>query len=368
MLGSLIEGISGFCQRQTRSMVSHRSEEIHGGASQSSLLPSSDETLESQDELAASATDPKPPRRQLKSLPSQHHHTPSKNQGSTSQPRGPEQQERCDTRDVDTTAKQAARRASSGPSQSPDPYISPATWQHVQRENARLFDDNTKLIQDLRHCQRLYNGAHLQLTASKDRETEHQNTEFRLRRRLMEHETEIQQTKIALNTERTTRVQEKIQLNSELTNAKAEGRLWQKSLEECKERIFRIQPLEHTTDAKLAGQYRSLCDAIEDWADSHFGEFDNLLAGTETIVWSENCLKILKACLYAGGGMRIVLDYPHAGGVMLRFFILRYLHEFLLHEDRVCAGLPVQYQKFIRGIENGMNDLEPRRGTSNLLV
>ena len=150
---------------------------------------------------------------------------------------------------------------------------------------------------------------------------------------------------------------------SELNVSKQEAQKLHENLEQCKERIFGMQPVEQVTDAQLGKQYQSLCETIEDWVERQFGGLDSLFENVLEIEWIEPYKGMLIEYLVTDGELNVALQCPSASDAMLRLLMDRHLQNFVLHEGIVFFGLSDAYRRFLLDLKTEMRKLEPRRST-----
>ncbi len=150
--------------------------------------------------------------------------------------------------------------------------------------------------------------------------------------------------------------------NGDLVQAQAEIRHLKDCLDDCKERIFKMQPLEHMTDTDIAEQYRSLCESVADWTDTRFGDFDHPFSRLHTCMGREVPAKLIHDYLIQGKKMELAQKYPSAGCTMITFLICRHLYQTILRETLCYPSLDPQCEEFVSFIANAMRQNEPRRG------
>lgn len=194
-------------------------------------------------------------------------------------------------------------------------------------------DDHTKQLQTLVHKLRqkgLEQNVQIQL---KDEAI------ARLQNTILDHQKgsdmQAQQYERAVS-ERTLQLEKQ---SCEVVGAQAEISALRKDLEDCKGRIFAMQPVQGMTDTQLLDLYRDLCQNIEDCVETCFDDVDNALISmanaqqTESrgsLVLSHFVLSELEATVVHSS-----IDKP-----MLGSFIFRVLYDGILKEDLPVPGLP----------------------------
>ncbi|KAF7511581.1 hypothetical protein GJ744_004169 [Endocarpon pusillum] len=217
---------------------------------------------------------------------------------------------------------------------------------HVAQQDSLLEidDNNLKLVSELNHAVKLNANLkeHIRCAGAELKSTVQERDA--LRNRLTEYERREQSK------------------NGELVQAKADIQHLKKCLDDCKERIFKMQPLEHLTDSEIAEQYRTLCDSISDWTDSQFGDYDNPLGMLDACFATETPTKLIHAYLIRDGLMEVVKKCPTAAFPIITYLIHRHVYQSVLRENLCFPGLDPQCEDFVFFMANAMKNNEPRRG------
>lgn len=136
------------------------------------------------------------------------------------------------------------------------------------------------------------------------------------------------------------------------------------NLTECKDDLLRLQPPSQMSDSELSEQYSNLHQQISKWVDDETEDslfleqrFENLSASNEPPELLRKCLTI--------DHFRLGKKYPQSQPLILRYIIHYYLDQHIFRDDIHLFGLDSQFTAFLRGIEQGMRELEPRRGMIN---
>lgn len=156
--------------------------------------------------------------------------------------------------------------------------------------------------------------------------------------------------------------------HGELIQAKTEIQHLKECLDDCKEKIFKMQPLEHLTDCEIAGQYRSLCESISDWTDSQFGDNDNALSGLDICLKNDSPASSLQEYLIQGHLMNVVKQTPNATCAVIIHLIQFELHQAVLRQDLCFPSLDLKFEKFVSLVANAMRTNEPCRGMGLLCL
>lgn len=153
-------------------------------------------------------------------------------------------------------------------------------------------------------------------------------------------------------------------LKEQLNNATAKNRSLEDSLEECKERIFKLQPFEAKSDTDIASIYETLCDNISAWvADMFdaFGETGEMSNGMAALVADSELRKTEPSAL--GNGMVLLVKaHPVTDEVVLSSLIIRLLYRKVFGTKDLCFGLDTSTQNFLLRIMKEFSHLEPSKG------
>ncbi len=150
--------------------------------------------------------------------------------------------------------------------------------------------------------------------------------------------------------------------NGELVQAKSDIQHLEKCLDDCKERIFKMQPLEHLTDSEVAEQYRTLCESISDWTDSQFGDYDIPLSMLEACFGTGTPARLVHAYLVPDRLMEVAKKYPNAACPIITYLIHRHVDQSILREDLCFPGLDPTCEEFVSFMANAMKNNKPSRG------
>ena len=144
------------------------------------------------------------------------------------------------------------------------------------------------------------------------------------------------------------------------------GRL-QDALEECKDKIFDMQPDQHMSDAQIRNHYGSYCESVGDWVDSTFQDAGGLLVSlkdgslsTQTV---NNLLKYLPL-----GALDLVQRYPVLDSILLEGFLHGIIYEKFFNSQDHFPGLPMGIENFLNRAEQGLKRLEAHSGKCRVIV
>jgi hypothetical protein len=116
------------------------------------------------------------------------------------------------------------------------------------------------------------------------------------------------------------------------------------------------------TDSKIADQHRSLCEAISDWTDSEFGDYENPFSVLQTDMAREGPAKLIHKYLVQGHKMAVVKAYPSAGCTMITFLTHRHPYQSILRESFFYPCLDAKCERFVSFVVGAMSQNPPRRG------
>jgi hypothetical protein len=137
-------------------------------------------------------------------------------------------------------------------------------------------------------------------------------------------------------------------------------------LDDCKDQIFRMQPIEYMTDSQIGEQYVALCEAISDWTDRQFGELEDPISAIAKIMNRPDTAQVIDEFFVGTGYLQIASYYPSLGCIILTVFIHLYWHHAVLHEEIFFPGLNPAWQGLVSFVEHGMRTSQPSRGNTAL--
>ena len=133
------------------------------------------------------------------------------------------------------------------------------------------------------------------------------------------------------------------------------------NLTECKDDLLRLQPPSQISDSELSEQYSNLHQQISKWVDDETEDSLSLEQRFETLSTSNEPPELLRNCLNSDH-FRLGKKYPQSQPLILRYIIQYYLDQHIFRDDILLFGLDSQYTALLRGVEQGMRELEPQRG------
>lgn len=134
------------------------------------------------------------------------------------------------------------------------------------------------------------------------------------------------------------------------------------NLTECKDDLLRLQPPSQISDSELSEQYSNLHQQISKWVDDETEDSQLLEQRFESLTFSnEEPPELLRKCL-TNDHLRLGKKYPQAQPLILRYIIQYHLDQHVFREDILLFGLDSKFTALLRGVEQGMRQLEPQRG------
>lgn len=136
------------------------------------------------------------------------------------------------------------------------------------------------------------------------------------------------------------------------------------NLEDCKERIFKMQPFEAKSDAEIAALYTSLVETVTTFVADLFDRLedaDTIANGTATTTAVAAYMQG-QSNGYADRMMALMGPNPSADEIMLASVIARSLYIDVLSSNGLCCGVDQGSKDFMYGIMIGLSQLEPTKG------
>lgn len=128
----------------------------------------------------------------------------------------------------------------------------------------------------------------------------------------------------------------------------------QQELRECKDDLFRLQPVAQATDADISRDFESLCQRINDWVESEMSLFEeghpNVQPGQMFSAFGSPELNTL------------MQKYSDIGEYQIRKMIHHGLQKIMFGGDVYLFGMPLNLVQTLQRAEQSMAMLEPRRG------
>ena len=178
----------------------------------------------------------------------------------------------------------------------------------------------------------------------------------------LQHERHKREAHMGFLTEQTREANDgKERLEAEMRRMQRQMRDLSANLTECKDDLMRLQPTSQVTDNEIAEQFSNVDQQIAGWVDDRTEDstvLEEKIGGIKTVDDLPELLRIFATSDH----LRLAKKYPDSQPLLLRYFIHCYLHTFILSSDVYLFGLDGRNITLLQGMEEGMKQLEPRRG------
>ena len=148
---------------------------------------------------------------------------------------------------------------------------------------------------------------------------------------------------------------------SELAKAQAQINSLKADLEKCKERIFNMQPLQGMPETQLAELYKDLCQSIEVWVESCFGDVNDAMLKIANAHSLEDVLFPVDVYL-APNEIDLTMDNPANDMIILASFVFRILYAYFFDVEWVDPAISYESNQLLSQILRAMSNLQPRKG------
>lgn len=179
----------------------------------------------------------------------------------------------------------------------------------------------------------------------------------------LQHERHKRETHLESLTEQTREANtSKERLEIEMRKLQRQMREISANLTECKDDLLRLQPTSQVSDNEIAEQFSNIDQQIAGWVDDKTEDatvLEEQMDGIKTVDDLPELLRIFAT----PDQLRLAKKYPDSQPLLLRYFVHCYLQTFILSSDVYLFGLDARNIALLQGMEEGMKQLEPRRGT-----
>ena len=154
----------------------------------------------------------------------------------------------------------------------------------------------------------------------------------------------------------------KERLEGEMRKMQRQMRDLSANLTECKDDLLRLQPTSQVSDTEISELFSNVDQQIAGWVDDKTEDaavLEDKIRGIKTV----DGLPELLRKFATSDHLRLAKKYPDSQPLLLRFYIHRYLQTFILSGEVYLFGLDARNIALFQGMEEGMKQLEPRRGT-----
>ncbi len=150
---------------------------------------------------------------------------------------------------------------------------------------------------------------------------------------------------------------------ADLTKAYDKVHALEVSLDDCKKRIFALQPFEGPADGELSTSFKGLLSSIEDWLDMNFGDVQSAIPRLSVSV-DERSTALCLRHFFEDNELVAIQRFPNVSHSMLGSFILRSLANFVFQDRILIPGLDPDRQRLLSDLTKAMNRLQPAKGTN----
>lgn len=178
----------------------------------------------------------------------------------------------------------------------------------------------------------------------------------------LQHERHKRETHMEFLTEQTREANDgKERLEAEARKLQRQMRDLSANLTECKDDLLRLQPTSQISDNEISEQFSNLDQQIAGWVDDRTEDSTVLEEKIGSMKTVDDLPEILRMFATVEN-LRLARKFPDSQPLLLRYFIHCYLQTFMLSSDVYLFGLDGRNIALLQGMEEGMKQLEPRRG------
>ena len=178
----------------------------------------------------------------------------------------------------------------------------------------------------------------------------------------LEHERHKRESHMEFLTEQTREANEgKERLEAETRKLQRQMKDLSASLTECRDDLLRLQPTSQVSDNEISDQFSNLDQQIAGWIDDKTEDSPVLEEKIGSIKMVDDLPELLRM-FATSDHLRVAKKYPDSQPMLLRYLIHCYLQTFVLGSNIYLFGLDARNIALLRGVEEGMKQLEPRRG------
>jgi hypothetical protein len=151
-----------------------------------------------------------------------------------------------------------------------------------------------------------------------------------------------------------------------LEKLKTENATLRAALEDCKNRIFNMQPIDKVTDADITRKHEELREAIGNWVDSELERATGFLKAASLELLGPGFAYFHRAFL--GGDIGVVEGFPDAKGLLTEMVIKEFLMDNILKSSVHFLGLDDTIENFLSGVRNNMQNQAATSGKFGSLI
>lgn len=184
----------------------------------------------------------------------------------------------------------------------------------------------------------------------------------------LQHEQQKRETHMEFLTEQTREANNgRERLEAEIRKLQRHTRDLSANLTECRDDLLRLQPTSQVSDNEISEDFANVDQQIAGWVDDRT-EDPTVLEEKIGSIKTPNDLPELLRRFASSDHLRLAKKYPNSQPLLLRYFIHCYLQTFILGSDLYFFGPDAPTIALLQGMEEGMKQLEPRRGISALSI
>ena len=184
----------------------------------------------------------------------------------------------------------------------------------------------------------------------------------------LQHERHKRETHMEFLTEQTREANNaKERLEAEARKLQRQMRDLSANLTECKDDLLRLQPTSQVSDTEISEQFSNLDQQIAGWIDDQTEDLavlEERIGNLKTVDDLPEQLRMFASPDH----LRLAKRYTNSQPLLLRYFIHCYLQTFILSSEVYLFGLDERTITLLQGMEEGMKQLEPRRGIPAVLI
>jgi len=157
--------------------------------------------------------------------------------------------------------------------------------------------------------------------------------------------------------------EEKASIELEARKLQRQVRDLSTNLTECKDDLLRLQPTSQVSDNEISDQYSNLDQQISGWVDDKTEDSQILEAQVDKIKTVDDLSELFQNYL-CNDHLQMAKKYSASQPILIRYLVHGFLRTFVFDDDIYLFGLEPRYIALLKGLEEGMKLLEPRRGRS----
>lgn len=153
-------------------------------------------------------------------------------------------------------------------------------------------------------------------------------------------------------------------LEEQLQAARAKTAPITQALQECKEKIFELQPQPELADLEIGDYYERLNEMIKDWVDNDFDEMTDFLGNIEIDSLEPSPGRILEH-IFTREEIEITRQSRTAHMFGLEYLIHAFLAIRVFWPENLAPSLPSEYEDFLQDLKAGVEKqyiVEGRKG------